>query len=521
MAIANFFDKAALAASQVLNNFDRRQFEETLSAHPVGLAADAAAVSSREGVLALDLSVRLLARLYPRLVLSPLAREAAGRMDELAAIARSINPEIEITDRLDDAIACVVVGDTRPMTARPLFIGSAGWTALFSPDDPVGSTDSPFPFGAGAAACFGAANVFRTVFSSELPKGDLDSAFSLSLLDYQKNGPRKHLAARSEIDLGETSLIGLGAIGNGAIWALANTDNLVGRLHLIDHEVVELSNLQRYVLMGQEHVEQSKVEAAAVWLDRPRLDVHPHPHRWADFLATRDDWDLHRVAVAVDTAADRVNIQAALPRRTFNAWTQAEDLGVSRHTDFLDAPCLACLYLPDGEAPSQSRLIADAVGLPEAEGEFRALLYLRTPVDRALLERIAKAKGVPLEPLLDYEGRPLQDFYSRAVCGGVLLHLGATAGAASVDAPLAFQSALAGILLAAEVVIDAANLRPTPTPTTTRIDLLRPLTPVLSFPEKKHRSGLCICQDGDYRSAYAAKYTSLRVVGAHPPATHA
>jgi hypothetical protein len=71
---------------------------------------------------------------------------------------------------------------------------------------------------------------------------------------------------------------------------------------------------------------------------------------------------------------------------------------------------------------------------------------------------------------------------------------------------MAFQSALAGILLAAEVVINAGILREAATPTTTRIDLLRPLGEHLSIPAARHPAGHCICQDADYVARFHAKY---------------
>jgi hypothetical protein len=71
---------------------------------------------------------------------------------------------------------------------------------------------------------------------------------------------------------------------------------------------------------------------------------------------------------------------------------------------------------------------------------------------------------------------------------------------------MAFQSALSGILLAAELVIDAGRLRATPLPSRTELDVLRPLGGRLNSPARKHASGRCIFQDPDYQRAYAAKY---------------
>ena len=71
---------------------------------------------------------------------------------------------------------------------------------------------------------------------------------------------------------------------------------------------------------------------------------------------------------------------------------------------------------------------------------------------------------------------------------------------------MAFQSALAGLLLASELVAHASGVKQAPPPVTSKIDLLHPLGMYLSLPATKDRHGRCICQDPDYIAAYQAKY---------------
>jgi hypothetical protein len=234
--------------------------------------------------------------------------------------------------------------------------------------------------------------------------------------------------------------------------------------------------------------------------------------RWAEFVARRGDWRFERVTLALDSAEDRVAVQGALPRWIVNAWTQPENLGISRH-DFLGrGPCVCCLYTPTdtpiGARPNKDRLYADALGFngEDAVREIREMLHAHRPLDRAFLERVARNRGVELEPLLAFEGVPLEALYVRGVCGGLLLRLGGAGAERQAQVPMAFQSALAGIMLAAELVLHASGLRAVPLPARTEIDLLRPIGGVLSSPDTKHRSGHCICQDPDYIRAYQAKY---------------
>lgn len=226
--------------------------------------------------------------------------------------------------------------------------------------------------------------------------------------------------------------------------------------------------------------------------------------RWGEYLAVRGNWSLTRVAVALDTKEGRQAVQAALPLRILNAWTQPGDLGVSRH-GFLDGPCLMCLYLPDGKVANEDEIIGRAIGLSNVT-EGRGLLHGGQPIDAALLERIAAAKNIDIEKLMPFAGLPLRTFYGKAVCGTALFGTPSGGDRGSMAVPMAFQSALAGILLAGEIVADAICLRGTTMPTTTKVDLLRPLPGRITVPMAKHASGRCICQDPTYIRAFRSKY---------------
>lgn len=509
MALANFFDKAAVAAAQALQGVDYTSLAASLEARVVGLAFDDHAVTRPEGKLTLELAINLLARLYPRLAIIPDGTHAEAAVENLIAIAHSINPEIEIGANGAAVAAILTAGTTVVKTTAPvIYMGSDGWMARVSSKELAGSGSSLNPFGAGAAACFGTANVFRLLFGAYLPGGEIDEEFSISLLDYDSQSAEPYNPPLKPVGLGESYLVGLGAVGNGALWALAKTPELSGIIHLIDHEVVELSNLQRYVLTAQADVDGPKALLAAKQFAGTDVRARPHQRKWGEYLRSVSDWKFERVAVAVDNAEDRQAIQASLPRWVVNAWTQPGDLGVSRHAFLGDGACLTCLYFPDEVGQHLDRIVASAIGLPEAYKEIRALLHTNAPVGRDLLARAAHAMRVPLEPLLPFEFEPINVFYVRAICGGAVLRLGGTVGgnhrAAAV--PLAFQSALAGIMLAAELVAHAGGLRPAAFPTTTKIDLLRPLGNHLSLHIRKHRSGFCICQDEDYIKAYRDKY---------------
>lgn len=475
----------------------------------VGLAFDAAAVARQEGRCAVDLILRLLVRVWPRVAIVDLSGRHGTFADGLAALARSINPEVRLSGVPGDVALTLVVGETALVGHWPAFyVGSRGWVARFSPEAPVGSGSSANPFGASVAACLGVANAFRTAFADAFRDPGMrgaDGPVDLSVFDYTR-GEAASDPDLTNVDLGETHIVGVDGIGSAAAWAIARMPDLSGTIHFVDGEVVGVPGLRRNVLATSADVGEARVDVAATALRETAVEVHAHAAGWPEYIAGRGDWHLPRVAVAAGSAVERVAIQASLPGVVLNAWTQPDDLGVSRHPDFLRAPCLACLYGPRDAEPSTSEMVATDIGLPDAEPEIQDMLYHDRPLDRPLAERIAAANGVEVGALLPFVGTTVEEFHRRAVGSGLLDAAGVVDGRRRGSA-MAFQSALAGVLLAAEIVIDAGLPR-SPLPALTRIDLGHPLAEYLTMPAPRDPYGRCICGDADYREVYARKYLS-------------
>lgn len=498
MALAEYYDKAAVAAAQVVAGFDADAFRVAVEGTSVGLSFADQAASSPEGRAALDLGVRLFARLYPTLSLRPSGAAAEQLAGDLRALAAAINPRIDLADNADLGIA---IGAGAPTWDRTLYAGSDAWTGRVSLTTPVPVGRSRVPFGAGAAACLAASAVFRLLLDPTAPPpGDaelscLDGVAPLTLDNPPEDG--WPLPAR-------TVLVGAGAIGEAVAWALARSP-LQGTVHIVDHELIDQGNVQRYLLSTPAAVKNPKAATAAEHISAMQREFAGQltgvalDTDWVGALSELGhDWDA--ALAAVDSAAARRAVQATLPRWAANAWTQPGDLGISDH-DFLTGACIACLYLPTGTRPNEDELVATALGVPDLVVDIRTLLYNGAPPPAGLLATIGARLGVDTNALDRYGTRSIRDLYIEGICGGAVFPLRSGSVRAEVHVPLAHQSALAGVLLAARLARRAAGLRVIGSEVT-RLNVRCDPPPSPTQPAAKDPRGLCLCQDNDYVAAY-------------------
>lgn len=508
--LAPFFDKNLLSMSQLLERFDQEALLEHLRSVRVGLAIDASCKRPGSAKLIADLVTRLLARLYPRISVIALEESAEACRNQLIELARRINPAVTITKTTRDCRAVIVVG------SKSINLKS-GVAYYLSANDLHYRVSSSCPeksfgmsaFSAGAAACHGAAMLFNNVFSDYLNTRETSSdTVELSFVE-------QFLPGVSEADfkkfnaLSNATLVGVGAIGNGAVWALKHS-SISGDVKLVDHEALELSNLQRYVCSYFNQVTLSKSEIARVFIGRKRnLKIHPVNASWAEHIAM-EQFTTGTVGVAVDSEEDRIEIQASLPRRIVNSWTQKGQFGISRHVLFNDHACMACLYLPAGIALNEDELVAVALGFDPKNREelfdIRRRLQLDVPCDESFLNIVAEKVALRREQLLEFVGKPLYSLYQHGVCSTALL---VSSGDTPVrfETPMAHQSALAGIVLLANMLVADNSGDYEKQPSITRCDLLQDLGHVWHFNATPVAN--CLCQDQDFKEVYAEKYLGL------------
>jgi molybdopterin/thiamine biosynthesis adenylyltransferase len=510
MPLANFFDKTALSLAQLLHG-DADSFSPQLHAQYIRIQFTSETAAKKDGAIMLDLLTRLLARLYPNLNFFCSDKENHLKSIELGELALDINPNIDCNYKEEDTIV-VNIGlvESYSGLAKQFFIGSDQWLGFFSQATPQNCIESNNPFGAGFAACLAAANVFRFVFSSHLPYYGLDNDLIFSVFDYSVNESAIQGPVIKRVEFVDTILVGLGAIGNGVAWTLEHLD-IGGELTLVDPETIALSNLQRYVLATQKDIAQPKSEHISKILQKEGLQIHAFSGSWQSYMQHRKDWNMPFVVTALDSAEDRIAVQSALPHKIINGWTQREQLGVSRHFDFIHQACLACLYLPTSQRLSLSQEIAKSLNIPNLEQNFiRRYLAENIKIDEPLIQIIASANHISVGELKPFLGKSMEAFYSEVVCGGVFLRLtGNLSGGNGIHVPAAFESALAGILLAADLYKVESRLGQPQLPNTTKINLIRPLTEFTVESSPKDISGRCICNDPVYLKAFNKKWEMI------------
>ncbi len=92
--------------------------------------------------------------------------------------------------------------------------------------------------------------------------------------------PAVGLEGQAKLKRGSVLLIGTGGLGSPAAMYLAAAG--VGRLGLVDPDVVDVSNLQRQILHGESWLGKPKLESAVARLREinPHVVVEPHPVRF-------------------------------------------------------------------------------------------------------------------------------------------------------------------------------------------------------------------------------------------------
>ena len=165
-------------------------------------------------------------------------------------------------------------------------------------------------------------------------------------------------------------IIGLGGLGSPVSMYLAAAG--VGELTLVDHDSVDLSNLQRQIVHRGDNIGQDKVASAKQTLSELNSDV-----RINTLNKKLDDHELDRQVQQVDVvvdATDNFAVRFAINRacvRHKKPLVSGAAIRLEGQVSIFDmrredSPCYRCLYAENGdeaETCSENGIIAPMVGI--------------------------------------------------------------------------------------------------------------------------------------------------------------
>ncbi|NCW40169.1 MAG: HesA/MoeB/ThiF family protein [Betaproteobacteria bacterium] len=226
------------------------------------------------------------------------------------------------------------------------------------------------------------------------------------LLRYSRHLLLDELGVEGQQRLIDSHALILGAGGLGSPVALYLAASGVGRITLIDDDVVDLTNLQRQIAHTTERVGQPKVESArdAMRSLNPRVQVQPLQIR-------ADETALLRLVAEADVVIDgcdnfatrhavnRACVQHAVPLVS-GAVIRLDGQLTTYDTRDATSPCYACLFPPD-QAPEEVRcstlgVLAPLVGVIGTLQATEAVKLL-AGVGRSLVGRLQLLDGRSLE----------------------------------------------------------------------------------------------------------------------------
>lgn len=207
--------------------------------------------------------------------------------------------------------------------------------------------------------------------------------------------PQVDIDGQQKLLEASAAIFGLGGLGSPVAMYLAAAG--VGRLVLIDFDVVELSNLQRQIIHRTDDLKRSKVASArdCVTALNPDIEVETVGRKLDD--AGLDDV-VSRVDVVID-GTDNFESRSAINRACFRqakplvsgAAIRFEGQITVYHPGSGDSPCYGCLYSNESgvaQSCAETGVIAPLLGIVgsvQAMEALKVLMQIGTDLSGRLL----------------------------------------------------------------------------------------------------------------------------------------
>ena len=399
-----------------------------------------------------------------------------------------VSPESELKDAVCDLWVGCKPG-AAPPTKRSLVFFGDGWTAFagasHNAPDIMPSSDSPL--GPYFSACMASGEVFKHLRGLQRGEFITSLIFSLWTGEVCTNWNERPDAPSIEgLVLRPFYLVGVGAVGQASVLALVAARTLRGYATLIDHELLDGTNLNRYLLARQMDASRSdrKVKVAAKALRRRGFDAYAYFGRWEEYLkdigrqpqrsdvATCEaDLRYETVLSCVDNDIVRHEIQNCYPRDLLGASTDGLRAAVTDYDMLSPYQCLKCWN-----------------DLPPWHANFTSVKYQLRAMSREQRDAWAREHG--------FDAGALELHLSDPKCGELTERdLARFATATESAFSVSFVSAAAGFMLAAQLLrtaLDGASGYPSDQGTSLYFSFLNGRCRWVGEP----RSTKCSCMSG-------------------------
>jgi adenylyltransferase/sulfurtransferase len=193
--------------------------------------------------------------------------------------------------------------------------------------------------------------------------------------------PQIDIAGQEKLLAARVLIIGLGGLGSPVAMYLAAAG--VGRLVLVDHDHVDLTNLQRQIVHGTERIGEKKVISAARTLTalNPLVALNVVDHK----LSEAELGEQVRLADVVVDASDNFATRHLVSRVCVREKTPLVSGAVVRFEGQVsvfdprraDSPCYRCLYGEEGEPDEPCARFGVLASAPGIIGTIQATETLK------------------------------------------------------------------------------------------------------------------------------------------------
>jgi molybdopterin/thiamine biosynthesis adenylyltransferase len=382
----------------------------------------------------------------------PLRVNPASFPERLLKLAWDVaGPEIQVSHWKSESLsriagenlAVINLGtvDTKIESECVISVAADGWRFACSTEDAldVSASSHANPIGPYMAACFAASAVFRH-FIGQDPRTEI--AYGLWDGAEGRWSELKPGISLGEVVLPPVYIIGTGAVGTAAAFALAASREIRGNLILIDPKKSTITNKNRLLSTRYADPERAKVLLAADLFYESQIQCYPYFGAWPDYTIAegrctpdnivaiercdRYEW----VLSCVERNHQRRGIALLYPGNVLGGSTNGMRAQVAYYSMGGACQCLGCDH-PIPRTPSVEELSDE---LRSMNQEQRRDWYFRYGVG-------------------ERESAAIEEYLHDPACGRAGAHeLGLLSSSGEVDWSVGFVSVASGVLLVASLI---------------------------------------------------------------------